>query len=337
MPLSDALARAALDRLLERLPHLKLAVVGDVILDRFLYGAVDRISPEAPVPVVDVEREVFRLGGAANVVQNLTALGSGVEISGVVGADSSAARLREELAAVGVDAAGLVELAGRPTAIKTRVIAQHQQVVRFDREQRGPLPEACVRQLLDRVLAGLGATDGVIVSDYGKGVIGAGLMAELVPACRERRIPLAVDPKPLNAELYRGASVMTPNTKETEAITGLPVRTDEDAERAGALLLDRYAGDAALVTRGEKGVTLVQRDDAPVHIGTRARDVYDVTGAGDTTISVLTLALAAGCTYPEAASLANIAAGVVVAKLGTAALSVAELRDAVAAASAPNA
>ncbi|MDF1555584.1 MAG: D-glycero-beta-D-manno-heptose-7-phosphate kinase [Deferrisomatales bacterium] len=321
----DAAAGAALSCLHQHLSTLRVGVVGDVVLDRFLYGAVDRISPEAPVPVVDVEREVYRLGGAANVVHNIVALGGGVEVFGVVGADAGAGRLRQELETLGAGQGGLLEVAERPTAVKTRVIAQHQQVVRFDREWRGPLPQDVTRNLLDRLLGGLGALGAVIVSDYGKGVVGPELMTALVEGCRAAGIPLAVDPKPVNAGLYRGVSVMTPNTKETEALVGFSVRTDADAARAGAALLERFAGDAMLVTRGERGMTLVERDREAVHIGTRARDVFDVTGAGDTTIAALALARAAGCSYRDAACLANAAAGLVVAKLGTAVVGLEEL------------
>jgi D-beta-D-heptose 7-phosphate kinase/D-beta-D-heptose 1-phosphate adenosyltransferase len=304
-------------------------VVGDVVLDQFLYGAVDRISPEAPVPVVDVEREVYRLGGAANVVHNIAALGCGVEVFGVVGADASAERLREKLDGLGAGQGGLLEVADRPTAIKTRVIAQHQQVVRFDRESRHPLDSELARQLLDRFGDRVRGLDAVIVSDYGKGVVGPGLMAGLVEACRKAGIALAVDPKPVNAALYRGVGVMTPNAKETEALVGFPVASDDEAVRAGEALLERFAGEAMLVTRGERGMTLVERGREAVHIGTQARDVFDVTGAGDTTISVLMLARSAGCSFREAACLANAAAGLVVGKLGTAVVSLRELGAAV--------
>ncbi len=329
MPICDASVGDALQLLINRLPGLRIAVVGDVVLDHFLYGAVDRISPEAPVPVVDIDREVFRLGGAANVVHNLTTLGASVELFGVVGVDDSATRLRNELDLLGVGQQGLLAVTDRPTAIKTRVIAQHQQVVRFDRESRSLLGSDLSRKLLTQVTARMADLHAVIVSDYGKGGGGPELMAGLVATCRAAGIPLAVDPKPVNAALYQGVSVMTPNTKETEAMIGFPVRTDAEAVRAGEALLERFAGEAMLVTRGERGMTLVERDREAVHIGTRARDVFDVTGAGDTTISVLVLARAAGCSYRDAACLANAAAGLVVAKLGTAVVELPELAAAV--------
>jgi len=263
------------------------------------------------------------------VVHNIAALGGGVEVFGVVGVDPDAERLLYELHALGVGQGHLLAVAERPTAVKTRVIAQHQQVVRFDREQRGPLPDPVTRALLDGLLGALPGLGAVIVSDYGKGVVGPELMAELVAACRGAGVPVLVDPKPINAAFYRGVSVLTPNTKETEALVGFPVKSDADAVRAGEALLARFDGEAMLVTRGERGMTLVERDCEAVHIGTRAQDVFDVTGAGDTTIAVLALALAAGCSYPEAAHLANAAAGLVVGKLGTAVVAVEELVAAV--------
>ncbi len=326
----EAAARAALERLLARAPHVRVAVVGDVMLDEFLYGAVERISPEAPVPVVDVEREVAFPGGAANVVRNLRALSAQVDLYGAVGADGAAERIRAELRELGLGVEGLVEVAGRPTAIKTRVIAQHQQVVRFDRERRGDLPcEARLR--LQAVLAErLGDTHAVVVSDYGKGVVGSALMAAILGLTRPRGVLVAVDPKPGNAACYDGVDVITPNVKETEAMTGLPARSDAEAEAAGRALLERHGARSILVTRGERGMTLVTRGEPVVHIPTWARDVFDVTGAGDTAISVLTLAWAAGAAPAEAAALANLAAGIVVGKLGTAVVGPEELARAAA-------
>lgn len=324
----DGAARAALHRLEARRAPVRVAVVGDVMLDRFLYGAVERISPEAPVPVVEVEREVFRLGGAANVVHNLVSLGAHVELFGVVGADALAGQIRGELGRLGVADAGVVESPDRPTAVKTRVIAQHQQVVRFDWERRGPLPEEVLGSVRDILLGRLGGLDAVIVSDYGKGVICPGLMGPLVSQARQADLLLAVDPKPGNLVQYRQATVLTPNTKETEALAGAPARSDAEAREAGRKLLTELGARAILVTRGDRGMTLVEASGHVAHIPTRARDVFDVTGAGDTAISVLTLAWAAGAPPLDAACLANLAAGIVVGKLGTAVTSMDELRGA---------
>ncbi len=320
----DALALGALDRLRSRPEPPRVAVVGDVILDRFLYGTVERISPEAPVPVVEVEREVLRLGGAANVVHNLRALGARVDLLGVVGRDPMADVLRRELERLGVGMDGLVAAADRPTPVKTRVIAQHQQVVRFDQERRAGLPGDALGRLVAVLEARAAGWDAVIVSDYGKGVVGPALMGPLMAAARARGLWVSVDPKPTHADLYRGAGVITPNTRETEAMTGLPARSDHEAARAGGALRDRLGTQAVLVTRGERGMTLVE-EGRVTHIPTRARDVFDVTGAGDTAVAVLTLARAAGSPLAEAAALANLAGGIVVGKLGTAVVTLEEL------------
>lgn len=326
----EAAARAALERLSDRAADLRLAVVGDVMLDQFLYGAVERISPEAPVPVVEVEREVAFLGGAANVVRNLRALGAQVELYGAVGQDPAAERVRQELSAVGVGDGGLVVARERPTAVKTRVIAQHQQVVRFDREARGALPAEVVGRVLGCLEARMGFLDGIIVSDYGKGVVCPGLMEPLVASARAAGVLLAVDPKPMHVRQYRGVTLVTPNTKEAEAMAGGPARSDEEAAAVGRALLHDLGTAAILVTRGDRGMTLVERSGDVTHIPTRARDVFDVTGAGDTAISVLSLAWAAGADAKESACLANLAAGIVVGKLGTAVVSLEELRGAAA-------
>ncbi|MBI5015097.1 MAG: D-glycero-beta-D-manno-heptose-7-phosphate kinase [Deltaproteobacteria bacterium] len=321
-------SRAAVERLLDRFAQMRVGVLGDVMLDQFVYGKVERISPEAPVPVVEVEREVFHLGGAANVVHNLRSLGASVDLVGVLGEDDMAAVVKAHLAALGVMTDGLVAVPGRPTALKTRVIAQHQQVVRFDREHKNPLPADVVAALGQCVEACVPKLRAVIVSDYGKGVVGPEVMETLLAAAGRHGVWVFVDPKPPNVALYRGVDVVTPNLKETEEMTGRRARTDDEAVAAGRALRDRLGARAILVTRGERGMTLVTEDEAPTHIPTHARDVFDVTGAGDTAISTLALAWAAGAPLTEAAQLANVAAGIVVGKLGTAAVSAAECLDA---------
>ncbi len=322
----ETAARSALRRTVARAPALRVVVVGDVMLDRFLYGQVERISPEAPVPVVAVEREVERLGGAANVTHNLRSLGVSTALVGVVGDDPEGAHLREQLRALGVDAEGLATAPGRPTAVKTRVIARHQQVVRFDREFLEVLGEEhrlALQAGLERVVRG---ADAVIVSDYGKGVVGPALMEVLRGL--ENGAPVLVDPKPGNAACYRGAAVVTPNAREAAALAGLPVGSDAEAEAAGREIIARLGVGAVLVTRGEWGMSLVESGGAATHIPTRAKEVFDVTGAGDTTIAVFAVARAAGASLVEAACLANLAAGIVVGKLGTAAVTAEELADA---------
>jgi D-beta-D-heptose 7-phosphate kinase/D-beta-D-heptose 1-phosphate adenosyltransferase len=326
----EAAARAALERIQTRSTPVRVAVVGDVMLDQFLYGAVERISPEAPVPVVDVEREDLRLGGAANVLHNLRALGAEVELFGVVGADALAERIREELRGLELGWDGLLAVQDRPTAVKTRVIAQHQQVVRFDRERRGALAPSDLGALLRRIEGRMASLDAVVISDYGKGVVSGELLTPLVASCRAAGVLISVDPKPVNTRAYRGVDVLTPNTKETEAMAGHPARSDEEAVAAGRALLGALQTQAILVTRGDRGMTLVESSGEISHIPTRARDVFDVTGAGDTAIAVLTLAWAAGASPGEAACLANVAAGIVVGKLGTAVATGEELRLALA-------
>ncbi len=318
-----------LDKLLARMAKRRIVVVGDVILDRFVYGSVERISPEAPVPVVDVHDTQRRLGGAANVVRNVKALKADALLIGVVGHDGPAGTIRRLLAEEKASEAGLVECSGRKTAVKTRVIAQKQQIVRFDRESRGKMNHDTEARLADALTAHLKGAHGVIVSDYGKGVVTADLMAHLCAHATELKIPVAVDPKPLNNVCYSGVGVVTPNRKECEQMTGLPAGTDREAAKAARALLDRLDARAVLLTRGERGMTLVERGEKKaVHIPTRAKDVYDVTGAGDTAISVFTLAWAAGASLIEAAQLANLAGGVVVGKHGTATASPAELKGA---------
>lgn len=312
--------------LLTRFERMRVAVVGDLMLDRFLYGAVERISPEAPVPVVDVERELFLLGGAANVVHNLRTLGASVELLGVVGRDPFAQTVREELQRLGLSADGLLEVEDRPTALKTRVIANHQQIVRFDWEKRGALPAETLAGLLEILEGKLPALDAVIVSDYGKGLVCPAVMTPLLSAARRSGVLVCVDPKPQNGSCYLGVDAITPNTKEAEAMSGVAARTDEEATAAARALLGRCQARAVLLTRGERGMTLVERGGDVTHIPTHAREVFDVTGAGDTAISAFTLAWAAGSDFKLAAYIANVAAGIVVGKLGTATVGQEELR-----------
>ncbi|PLX41317.1 MAG: D-glycero-beta-D-manno-heptose-7-phosphate kinase [Deltaproteobacteria bacterium] len=315
----------ALKALLGKMAQKRIAVIGDLILDKFLYGSVSRISPEAPVPVVDLREERHLLGGAANVVRNIASLGAAPELVGVAGDDAEAVEFLALLEKAGGRGKGIVTDPGRPTAVKTRIIAQHQQVVRFDREEKSPLPLEIALKVKERALDAVGRADAVVISDYGKGIITRELFSAVAELAKERGIPLSVDPKPPNTNCYRGAGVLTPNAKETEEMSGLPVGTDEEAEVAGKKLMEMLAAGAMLVTRGERGMTLVRRDGITTHIPTQAKDVYDVTGAGDTAISILTLAWAAGADLTEAALLANIASGIVVGKLGTAVVSPAEL------------
>lgn len=312
------LSPAALRRLVASFRRATVLVVGDLMVDRYYSGAVRRISPEAPVPVVDVVEELQRCGGAANVALNIRRLGASVAVCGVVGDDPEGRWLREELARFGIGVAGIVAHPGRPTTLKSRVVAHRQQVVRFDRETTGPHPAEVQRRALAQLAGAWGGIDAVVISDYGKGVVQPALMERLRALKRKRGgVPVVVDPKSLHFELYRGATVVTPNLGEALAAAHVTARGDAAVERAGAALARRTRGSAILITRGEAGMSLIAPGREALHIPTLARQVFDVTGAGDTVVSVLSLALARGSSLPEAARLANVAAGIVVGEFGT--------------------
>jgi rfaE bifunctional protein kinase chain/domain len=316
--MSAALSAARARRLLDRMRGQRVLVLGDVMLDEFLWGKVARISPEAPVPVVEVQRESYHLGGAGNVAINLRSLGGEAVVAGVVGNDAAAERLRQALRAAGVESALMVADSGRPTTVKTRIVAHHQQIVRADREVSDDVPAALERQILERVRARLADCSALIVSDYQKGVVTGNLMKAVRALASRRRIPVLVDPKVRHFAFYRGVSVVTPNQLEAEEATGMRIRDDAELRAAGERILTLLRCEAVLITRGEHGMALFVRDRRPVHIPTAAREVFDVTGAGDTVIATLALAVCAGASLAEAAALANYAAGVVVGKLGTA-------------------
>ena len=313
---------------------LRILVVGDVMLDQFIWGRVQRISPEAPVPVVEFERESFMPGGAANVARNLTALGARATLFGVTGRDDAAARLVGLLAGDGVRPTGLVGDPSRPTATKTRIVAGQQQVTRLDRERLGTPAAPVMDRLVRRLRADLDRADAVIVADYGKGVVTDALVAVLRDECRRRGLWLSMDPKPVHRLDLRGLSLITPNRKEAFELAGradiAPRAADPLADRplldVTARLMSDLAPALLLVTLGEAGLLLCRRGGDPVHIPTVAREVYDVSGAGDTVIATFTLAVAAGASPVEAAVFANHAAGVVVGKFGTATAGPDEIR-----------
>jgi rfaE bifunctional protein kinase chain/domain len=315
--------------LLKAMSGRRVLVLGDVMLDEFIWGKVVRISPEAPVPVVEVTDQSFHLGGAGNVAGNIRSLGGEAVLVGVVGADAAGERVKAALATAGVEAGLTVADSGRPTTVKTRIIANHQQVVRADRERSDDIADALEQALLRRVRRALPSCQALILSDYQKGVVTPRLMKAIPPLARRRRIPLLVDPKVAHFSLYRRVAVITPNQTEAEQATGIRIRSVADLTAAGKRIVAMLGCRAALITRGEHGMSLFERDRRPLHIPTAARDVYDVTGAGDSVIATLGLALCAGARLPEAAALANYAAGVVVGKLGTAAATPDELLAAV--------
>jgi D-beta-D-heptose 7-phosphate kinase/D-beta-D-heptose 1-phosphate adenosyltransferase len=322
-------ARRRAEALLRSFPGCRVLVVGDVMLDEFVWGRVARISPEAPVPVVEVMGQSFHLGGAANVAANVRALGGQAVVAGVIGRDQTGERVREALAHAGVEDALAVAEDDRPTTLKTRIIAHHQQVVRADRERADEIGAALERAVLARVEPALGGVRAVVVSDYQKGVVTARLMKVLLVRARRRRLPVLVDPKVRHFSRYRGADLVTPNQLEAEQASGIRIRDEADLRAAGEKILRLLSCGAVLITRGEHGMSLFPRGGAPVHVPTAAREVFDVTGAGDTVIATLGLALGAGARLAEAAVLANFAAGVAVGKLGTATASPAELLAAV--------
>ena len=299
------------------------------MIDQYLWGGVSRISPEAPVPVVRLERESFRLGGAGNVVNNLVALGARAIPAGVRGDDRFGDLLEKFCRESGLPTDGMVVARDRPTTVKTRVIAHGQQVVRVDREVNDPPEAGVARRLQERALALLEGVQGVIVSDYDKGALSPGLLACLLPDASRRGLPIIVDPKVRLFRYYRPATVVTPNAREAMEAAGTVARTDADLEALGRRLLDLLGCPFLLITRGERGMLLQEKDGESFSIPASAREVFDVTGAGDTVAATLALALAAGATMPEAALLANRAAGVVVGKVGAATLTVQELLGAI--------
>lgn len=312
-----------------RFQAVKIMVIGDVMMDQFIWGKVSRISPEAPIPVVDVRDESRMLGGAGNVVHNICSLGAQAALCAVVGRDEMGRRVIKELRKLGCPAEGIVVEESRPTTVKTRIVAHGQQVVRFDRENRGKITEESIEKILSCVQDNLANTSAVIISDYAKGLVCSKLMDGLRPLLSKNKVIWAVDPKVRDMRLFKGVTIFTPNQLEAESITGIRIDSDESLARAGEKLRKLVQCKAVLVTRGEAGMALIEKGQGMYFIPTVAREVYDVTGAGDTVIAAMTLGLAAGLTLREAATLANFAAGIVVGKIGTAVVQSEELINAI--------
>ena len=322
----EKLSEKRTNEILNTIRDRSIVVLGDVMLDEFVWGDVTRISPEAPVPVVDVRRESVHLGGAANVLANLVALGTRGSVIGVVGSDVTGERLRSSLSELDANKDTLIVDGSRPSTSKTRIVAHNQLVVRADRESRIPVSAKIEDQIIDRLKDELSDASAFVVSDYDKGVVTPRILAEVLPFAYER-LPVLVDPKLRNFNSYRPASLVTPNHYEALRMSNTEDDSDGGLRHAATVIQQRLDCDAVLITRGDKGMMLLGRDNQPAYVKTAAREVYDVTGAGDTVISALAAALSAGATMIEAAMFANQAAGIVVGKVGTATASADELRS----------
>jgi D-beta-D-heptose 7-phosphate kinase / D-beta-D-heptose 1-phosphate adenosyltransferase len=309
-------------------PRPTVLVVGDIMCDTYVWGKVARISPEAPVPIFESTAQRQVLGGAANVAANLCALGCHVRLLGVIGSDAAGHCIRELLHQQHIPDTWLLEDATRPTTEKTRLVAQQQQMLRLDRESRAPLSAALVTRALRHVQALLPEVDGVVCSDYAKGVCSPALLTPLFALAQALKRPLMVDPKADDFALYRGATVLKPNLLEAERASGRALSTPEALQQAAELLLQHSQARALLVTRGKDGMALFQPSRMPLYVPAQAREVFDVTGAGDTAMATFSMAVLCGLSFEEAARLANMAAGIVVGKLGTAVVSPEELRTA---------
>ena len=319
------LTRIRVTEILDALRERNVVVLGDVMLDEFVWGDVTRISPEAPVPVVDVRRESVHLGGAANVLANLIALGARGSVVGVIGNDEAGRRLRNGLSELGAGANdNLIVDEARPSTIKTRIIAHSQLVVRADRESRKPVSSQIEDRIISSIKEALSEASAFVVSDYDKGVVTPRILGEILPFAYER-VPVLIDPKLRNFNHYRPATLVTPNHHEALRMSESEDQSDDGSRHAGRVIREKLGSDAVLITRGDRGMMLLEGDGEPVYVKTAAREVYDVTGAGDTVIATLAAALAAGTSMIEAATLANHAAGIVVGKVGTATATAEEL------------
>jgi rfaE bifunctional protein kinase chain/domain len=342
----NSFSQGRLVRLVKAFRGRRLAVVGDWMLDRYVWGTATRLSPEAAVPVIDFTKQSECLGGAGNVAANLAGLGARVEPFGVTGADEQARTLRTCLRAMKMPERGIVSDSSRPTTLKTRIIARHQQIVRVDRESRAPLRSQTASSLAQKIVNALSHVNALVISDYDKGVVTDEIAGRVLQACRERNIPAFVKPKWSRLPIYRGATAIVCNRAEAGFLVTRSLDSDDAVEEAGRELLAHFDSPAVIITRGERGLSLFEREasrgfhilatsrERPVGLAEErqmpeGREVFDVTGAGDTVLATLALAFAAGASIREAALLGNAAAGIVVGKLGTATLTLAELSAAV--------
>ncbi len=317
--------RKEFESLFARASDVEALVIGDLMLDEYLWGRAERISPEAPVQVLDVTREEVRIGGAGNVANNLVALGCRVSVASVVGGDDNGTILLHAFSGKGIDVSGIFEDPLRTTSRKTRVVAANQQIVRIDRESRDPIGAGFEEKIIGFLREQGARFNVILISDYLKGVLTPTLLAAVIDFARQRNIPVVVDPKGNDYAKYRGATLLTPNRKEAETASRLAIRDEESLRKAGERLLEEADLTALVITRSEEGMSLFLRDGGVVNIPTFAREVFDVTGAGDTVLAMLGLALACGAEFADAARLANAAAGIAVGKVGTSTVSPAEI------------
>ncbi len=310
------ISREKIEHLFENFQNKRILVLGDLMLDRYLWGVVSRISPEAPVPVVEIEREFARLGGAANVGNNIKSLGGTPYLVGVVGEDNSGNEILSILSDNGLPVEGVVRDSERPTTVKTRVIAHHQHVVRTDREKRTPITGDVLNRLKQTLLQLIPGMDAVIIEDYNKGLIVEELISFAIQTAKRFQNPVMVDPKFDNFFAYREVAVFKPNRKEAEEALGMRLNDRRQIEKAGHLLFEKLNPNCLMITLGEEGMAVFENSNRVFYVPTRARKVRDVSGAGDTVISALTMALVSGASFPEAASVANRAAGLVCEEVG---------------------
>jgi rfaE bifunctional protein kinase chain/domain len=320
--------RSMLEKIVKRFSKVKILVLGDIMLDRFTWGKVSRISPEAPVPVVVVDDEDFHLGGAANVVNNIHSLGGRVSLCGVVGDDEFGERILKRLTDIGIGTYGVFVEEGRQSTVKTRIFAHQQQVVRIDRETTDHLKATTFRNLSEFLKKNMEGSDGIILSDYGKGLLTRELIRTTIRKAKEMKKFVLVDPKPRHFSSYRGATVVTPNTKEASEASGVPITDEFSLKKVGRKLLKGLGCKALVITRGDEGMAIFEPHQE-LFVHTVAKEVYDVTGAGDTVIGTIALALGAGASVIDAVKLANYAAGIVVEKKGTATVNREELIKAI--------
>lgn len=314
------------NKLVEKFGNSKALLVGDIMLDSFVYGGVSRISPEGPIPVLSVTREDTMLGGAGNVFANLRALGCQVEVVAAIGQDSAGREIMDCIEDMGGSVDGLFIDDSRPTILKTRYLSQNQQLLRVDREQASPVSKNMQEQVFNYASKVIGKAQVLILSDYGKGILTPALLKNLIALAKKHKIPVIVDPKGNDFSIYKGATIVTPNKKELALATnGAPVQSDKDIEQTSAALMKQTGIENIIATRSEDGISVIPKKGKVTHFQTKAQEVYDVSGAGDTVVAALAAVISVGGTLEQAAQIANIAAGLVVAKVGTAVIRASEI------------